>query len=76
MPATLDVDRERLRYPQISELYPLDDDFLEERLRVNRSAANRARRQNLRNIEPYVSQLIYYILSYFIQLKQKQAKST
>ena len=61
MPATLDVERERLLYPQISELNLLDADFLEERLRFNRNAANRARRQNLRNIEPYVSHVIYFI---------------
>ena len=63
MPATLDVERERLLYPQISELNLLDADFLEERLRFNRNAANRARRQNLRNIEPYVSHVIYYLLT-------------
>ena len=63
MPATLDVERERSLYPQISELNLLDADFLEERLRFNRNAANRARRQNLRNIEPYVSHVIYYLLT-------------
>jgi hypothetical protein len=75
MAPNLNVENERLLYPAISVRFPLDANFLVERLRHINAMANRRRRERNRNPPP-VSRVSLNALNIKTVMKVKSFRSS